>query len=130
MEPAKIVVAIGQIQDATNSRNFPLLVISDRSYERLGRRKYPIIGCWTDRTHFVSVISISGLKQFLEGEEVGPPINILGERVTASSSAERIPVVIPLRGGKGISPDCVANYDCSIYKWVQNLRVIEMVVSN
>jgi len=35
-----------------------------------------------------------------------------------------MPVVILLHGGKGISPNCATNNDCSIYKWAQNLRGI------
>jgi len=44
--------------------------------------------------------------------------------VLSSSGAKRMPVVILLHGGKGISPNCATNNDCSIYKWAQNLRGI------
>jgi len=71
-----------------------------------------------------------GLKQFLEGGPVGPPIKVHGYLAFPSSGAERMPAVILLHGGKGISHQCRGDRDCSIYKWVQNLRVIEMVVSN
>ena len=65
-----------------------------------------------------------GLKQFLEGGPVGPPIKIHGYLAFPSSGAERMPAVILLHGGKGISHQCRGDRDCSVFKWAEKMRGI------
>ena len=65
-----------------------------------------------------------GLKQFLEGGPVGPPIKVRGYLAFPSTGAERMPAVILLHGGKGISHQCRDDRDCSIYKWAEKMQHI------
>jgi len=64
------------------------------------------------------------LKQFLEGGPVGPPIKVRGYLAFPSSDADRVPAVILLHGGKGISHQCRGARDCSIYKWAKKMQHI------
>ena len=79
-----------------------------------------------EQTGYISFSSppFMGLKQFLEGGPVGPPIKVRGYLAFPSSGVDRMPAVILLHGGKGISHQCRGDRDCSIYKWAEKMQHI------